>query len=113
VSPRRRMDDNLRVARSMPFSGTDCALPITDALRKRQEVDTFIVYTDSETWAGPVTVTDALARYRREINPKARMVVVGMASTGFTIADPNDAGSLDVVGFDTAAPQVISEFAQR
>ena len=113
VSPRRRMDDNLQVARSMPFSGTDCALPITDALRKRQEVDTFIVYTDSETWAGPVTVTDALARYRREINPKARMVVVGMASTGFTIADPNDAGSLDVVGFDTAAPQVISEFAQR
>ena len=33
-----------------------------------------------------------------------------MMSNGFTIADPNDAGMLDVVGFDTAAPTVISDF---
>ena len=32
-------------------------------------------------------------------------------ANGFTIADPNDAGMLDVVGFDTATPQVISDFA--
>ena len=42
----------------------------------------------------------------------ARLVVAGMASNGFSIADPTDAGMLDVVGFDTAAPQVISQFAQ-
>jgi 60 kDa SS-A/Ro ribonucleoprotein len=35
-----------------------------------------------------------------------------MTSTGFTIADPEDAGTLDVVGFDSAAPQVISDFAK-
>jgi 60 kDa SS-A/Ro ribonucleoprotein len=34
-----------------------------------------------------------------------------MASNGFTIADPADAGMLDVVGFDPAVPQVISDFA--
>jgi 60 kDa SS-A/Ro ribonucleoprotein len=34
-----------------------------------------------------------------------------MASNGFTIADPRDAGMLDVVGFDTATPQVIADFA--
>ena len=34
-----------------------------------------------------------------------------MTSNGFSIADPNDAGMLDVVGFDTATPQVISGFA--
>jgi len=33
-----------------------------------------------------------------------------MTSSGFSIADPNDAGMLDVVGFDAAAPQVISDF---
>jgi 60 kDa SS-A/Ro ribonucleoprotein len=37
--------------------------------------------------------------------------VVGMASNGFSIADPKDAGMLDVVGFDTAAPQVLADFA--
>ena len=35
-----------------------------------------------------------------------------MVSNGFTIADPNDAGMLDVVGFDTATPQLMSEFAR-
>lgn len=29
----------------------------------------------------------------------------------FTIADPNDGGMLDVVGFDASAPQLIGEFA--
>ena len=36
-----------------------------------------------------------------------------MTSNGFTIADPNDAGMLDVVGFDTAAPSIISDFATQ
>jgi 60 kDa SS-A/Ro ribonucleoprotein len=43
----------------------------------------------------------------------AKLIVVGMASNGFSIADPNDAGMLDVVGFDTATPQVISGFAEE
>jgi 60 kDa SS-A/Ro ribonucleoprotein len=33
-----------------------------------------------------------------------------MTSNGFSIADPGDAGMLDVVGFDAAAPAVISSF---
>jgi 60 kDa SS-A/Ro ribonucleoprotein len=35
-----------------------------------------------------------------------------MASNGFSIADPSDAGMLDVVGFDTATPQLISDYAR-
>ena len=31
-----------------------------------------------------------------------------MTSTGFSIADPDDGGMLDVVGFDSAAPAVTS-----
>jgi 60 kDa SS-A/Ro ribonucleoprotein len=34
-----------------------------------------------------------------------------LVSNGFSIADPRDPGMLDVVGFDTATPQVLSEFA--
>lgn len=35
-----------------------------------------------------------------------------MVSNGFSIADPNDAGMLDVVGFDTATPEVMAGFAR-
>jgi 60 kDa SS-A/Ro ribonucleoprotein len=38
--------------------------------------------------------------------------VIGMTATNFTIADPNDPGTLDVAGFDAAVPQIVSEFAR-
>ena len=34
----------------------------------------------------------------------------GMVSNGFSIADPEDGGMMDVVGFDTSVPQVIADF---
>jgi len=43
----------------------------------------------------------------------AKLVVIGIVSNGFTIADPDDAGMLDVVGFDTATPSIIADFATR
>ena len=70
-----------------------------------------MIYTDSETWAGSVHPSQALGLYRERIGIPAKLVVVGMASNGFSIANPNDAGMLDVVGFDTATPQLIADFA--
>ncbi len=111
ISPRQRLDDAVTYMAGLPFGGTDCSLPMRWALKHRVEADVFAVYTDSETWAGPVHPAQALQRYRREINPAARLVVVAMVSNGFTIADPDDAGMLDVVGFDMATPTVIADFA--
>jgi 60 kDa SS-A/Ro ribonucleoprotein len=37
-------------------------------------------------------------------------VVVGMTSNGFTIADPQEPGRTDVIGFDPVTPQAINEF---
>ena len=54
---------------------------------------------------------EALRDYRQASGIDARLVVVGMVSNGFSIADPADPGMLDVVGFDTATPQLISDFA--
>ena len=54
----------------------------------------------------------ALAEYRHRMGRPAKLVVVGMTATSFTIADPGDPGMLDVVGFDTAAPQVMADFAR-
>ena len=52
----------------------------------------------------------ALQEYRRKLGIPAKLVVVGMTANGFSIADPNDGGMLDVVGFDAATPQLISDF---
>mgnify|MGYP001205414179 CR=1 FL=1 len=68
--------------------------------------------TDNETWAGTIHADEALPQYRRRSGIAAKLVVVGGTSTGFTIADPNDAGMLDVVGFDAAAPALIADFAR-
>jgi 60 kDa SS-A/Ro ribonucleoprotein len=113
ISPRQRLDDVVRRIAGLPFGGTDCALPMLYAQALEREVDTFVIYTDSETWAGDVHPAQALRDYRRASGIDALLVVVGMVSNGFSIADPADAGMLDVVGFDTATPPLIADFARR
>jgi 60 kDa SS-A/Ro ribonucleoprotein len=112
ISPRQRLDDVVTTVEKIPMGGTDCALPMIWALENRVEVDTFVVYTDNETWAGKVHPFQALAEYRHRMGRAAKLIVVGMTATSFTIADPADAGMLDVVGFDSAAPQVMADFAR-
>ena len=87
-----------------------CALPMIYAEQERLQVDAFVFYTDNETWAGEVHASQRLAQYRKKTGIPAKMVVVGMTATEFTVADPNDAGQMDVVGFDTAAPAIINDF---
>jgi 60 kDa SS-A/Ro ribonucleoprotein len=112
ISPRQRLDDVEKVITGLPFSGTDCAQPMIWAQKHRVDVDTFVIYTDNETWAGSVHPAQALRAYRDARGIPAKLVVVGMTSTGFSIADPDDAGMLDVVGFDTSTPPVIADFAR-
>ena len=94
------------------FGATDCAQPMLWALKHKIPVDTFAVYTDSETYHGNIHPFQALKEYRQKMGRDARLVVVGMTSTGFSIADPSDPGMLDVVGFDTAAPDLIANFSK-
>lgn len=110
ISPRERLDDILQRTYNLPFGGTDCALPMLYALEQKLPIDTFIVYTDSETWAGKIQPVQALQEYRQKMGIPAQLIVVGMVSNGFTIANPNDGGMLDVVGFDTATPNVMADF---
>lgn len=113
LSPRRRLDDNVRSISNLPFGGTDCALPMVYALKRKIETDVFVVYTDSETWfSGSRHPVQALREYRNKMGIDAKLIVVGMSSNGFSIADPKDSGMLDVVGFDTAAPNIMSEFVK-
>jgi 60 kDa SS-A/Ro ribonucleoprotein len=54
--------------------------------------------------------SQALAEYRKKSKIAAKCVVTALTATPFSIADPRDAGMLDVVGFDTFAPTLIGNF---
>jgi len=113
ISAKQRLDDVCAYTAGLGFSGTDCALPMLWAFQYKVEIDLFVIYTDSETWHGNVHPTQALQQYRQKMGRPAKLVVVGMTGNAFTIADPTDSGQLDVVGFDSGVPEVISNFAKE
>jgi 60 kDa SS-A/Ro ribonucleoprotein len=108
--PTMTIADALKLV-DMPFSSTDCALPIVEALKSREQVDAFVVYTDSETYMGTIHPQAALEQYRSEMGMESvKLIVVGMTSNCLTIADPKDLNTLNLAGFDTATPRIISDF---
>jgi 60 kDa SS-A/Ro ribonucleoprotein len=111
ISPRQRLPDVLKTVSGLQFGGTDCALPMIYAAQNNLEVDAFVIYTDNETWHGDIHPFQALKMYRQASGIDAKLIVAGMCSNGFSIADPSDRGMLDVVGFDTAAPAIMADFA--
>ncbi len=110
ISPRQRLDDIVEAISGLDFQRTNCSLPMQYALEHKIEVDAFSVYTDNETYAGSIHPFQALRQYRDKMGIAAKLIVVGMTATEFTIADPDDAGMLDVAGFDAAVPGVIADF---
>ena len=106
------VDSVMNKVQKRNFGGTDCALPMLYASANNIMVDVFIVLTDNETWAGSIKPAQALVQYRQTHNPNAKLVVVAMTGNKFTIADPNDADMLDVVGFDANVLLTIQEFSR-
>lgn len=92
------------------FGWTNPGLLINHAEENRIEVDTFIVITDNEVNSGAHPST-ALKDYRDRMGINAKLVVMGMTATNFTIADPSDRNMLDVCGFDSNTPKVVSDFS--
>lgn len=110
ITAKMSLRDVTRKISNLPFQSTDCAQPMLYALNKGLEVDAFVIYTDNDTWAGKIHPMEALKRYRKETGINAKLVVAGMTSTGFSIADPKDTGSLDIVGFDSSAVSIMGDF---
>lgn len=111
ISPKWRLEQVIHHMQQLHMGGTDCAAPIKYALANKIEVDAFVSYTDSETWAGGSHPVQALREYRQKTGIPAKLIAVGLTATEMSIADPNDAGMLDVTGFDSGAPAVVSDFA--
>ena len=52
----------MRVTSGLPFGGADCAQSMPEETERGWSVDTFIVITDNETWAGKVHPHHALQK---------------------------------------------------
>lgn len=110
MTPNDSLSDALGKTVCGNFGSTNPGLLIEEAMRKRYPVDVFIMITDNEVNHGKHPWM-LLKKFRQTVNPKAKLVVIGMTATDCSIADPNDSGMLDIVGFDTNIPALISDFA--
>ena len=110
ISPRQRMDDVVNAMCKEEGGGTDLASPIAYARRKRIPVDAFVLLTDYETWAGDYHSHEELEAYRMEMGIAAKVVNIAMTPNSYSTSEPGDPLALEVVGFDTRVPEVISAF---
>jgi 60 kDa SS-A/Ro ribonucleoprotein len=94
------------------MGGTDVSLPIQHALDNRIPVGLFVIITDNETNRGRRNPSELLREYRRVMGIDAKLVVLATDATRFTVADPLDKGMLDIAGFDSAVPAIVSMFAR-
>jgi 60 kDa SS-A/Ro ribonucleoprotein len=110
LDPAVGLSKTVKRTQGLAFGRTDCAQPMLYAMKHEIPVDAFIVYTDNETWFGGIHPAQALQEYRKQMGINAKLIVVGMTATAFTIAEPQDAGMLDIVGFDASAPAAMNQF---
>jgi 60 kDa SS-A/Ro ribonucleoprotein len=108
-----RLNDAMNYTANQNFGATDCSLLMEECIHRKIAVDVFCVMTDNEVNCGKRHPFQALKDYRDKTGIGAKLIVVATTSTGFTIADPSDAGMLDVVGFDTSVPSVMADFARN
>ncbi|XP_069793930.1 RNA-binding protein RO60 isoform X7 [Narcine bancroftii] len=111
ISSEMALDEVLAAMHAVPFGSIDCALPMLWAIKTKTAADVFIIFTDNETNYGNIHPVEALREYRKKMGIPAKLIVCGLGSNGFTIADPDDRGMMDICGFDTGALEVIRNFA--
>lgn len=112
VSSNRRLDDVIKDLKKLPMGSTDCALPMLYALENGLRPEVFVIMTDNETYAGSIQPHEALEKYRRATGIDAKLIVLAVTPTRNSIINPDDVNSLDVAGFDSAVPSLISSFAR-
>jgi 60 kDa SS-A/Ro ribonucleoprotein len=111
ISATDDIDAVMKKTNTGSFGSTNMSLPMEFAMQQNWKVDSFEVYTDNDINSGRNAPSQALKNYRSKMGiHDAKLIAVGCAVNNFTIADPKDKGMLDVVGFDSQAPQFIAAF---
>ena len=110
VTARDSLKDVMARVGRINAGGTDMSLPMLHAMRENIPVDCFIIATDGETYAGQVHPAEALKQYRQKTGIAAKAVQLAFVANEHSIMDPDDAGTLDIAGFDAAIPAILHDF---
>jgi 60 kDa SS-A/Ro ribonucleoprotein len=101
----------LEKASNRNFGGTDASVAYDWMINKRFNADVVCFWTDNESWAGRRHPSEALAEYRKTVNPNVKAVYITLAPYGITLVDPTDPLSWDLAGFDPGTPRLIQMLA--
>ena len=110
VTARDSLQDVMNRIGRMRAGATDMSLPMLHAMEQRIPVDCFVIATDGETYAGQVHPAEALRQYRQKTGIAAKAVQLAFVANHHSIMDPDDAGTLDIPGFDAAIPAILHDF---
>lgn len=91
------------------MGSTNPGLLIQKAIKDKVKYDAFVVLTDNDVNGGYHS-KQLLDTYRATVNPKAKMIVVGMTANNFSIASPDDVLSMDIAGMDAGIMTAIEKF---
>ncbi len=98
-------------ATNQNFGGTDASVTYEWMIKNKFKANVVCFWTDSESWAGNKHPSQALAEYRKKVNPEVKAVYVTLAPYKITLVDPKDPMSWDLAGFDPSTPRVIQMLA--
>ena len=110
ITAQDSLRDVMERTTNLHFGPTDMSLPMLHAMESNIPVDCFIIATDGETWAGDIHPAQALRMYRQKTGIPAKAVQLAFVSNHHSIMDPDDAGTLDIPGFDAAIPSILHDF---
>ncbi|MBE9010232.1 TROVE domain-containing protein [Pseudanabaenaceae cyanobacterium LEGE 13415] len=111
ITSRDRFSDAIAKATNQNFGGTDASVAYEWAIKQRFKADLFCFWTDCESWAGKQHPSQALALYRRKVNPNAKAIYISLAPYNISLVDPQDPLSWDIAGFDPGTPRLIQMLA--
>jgi 60 kDa SS-A/Ro ribonucleoprotein len=112
ISPNMTLDTVMAHLREFynNWGSTNISATHDYAITNKMDVDVFQIITDNDVNSGRQP-TVSLKDYRsRAGKPNAAQIVLATSTDRFTVADPKDPRQLDVAGFDTAVPTIMSEF---
>ena len=102
----------LKKASNQNFGGTDASVAYEWMIKNRFKADVICFWTDSESWSGYKHPAQALAEYRKKVNPNTKAVYITLAPYQITLVDPKDPLSWDLGGFDPSMPRIIQMLAR-
>ena len=110
ITSRDTFSAALTKASRQNFGSTNAGSVYEYAIKNNLYVDTFAFFTDCESFGGQQAF-QLLNKYRKAVNPNARAVYCALEPYWGSLADPKDAGSLTVEGFDPTAVKLIQQFS--